>query len=220
MSKEAQKAITPVQWMRTAQPPCLQSFPEWPVQNPTVKYNSNSIRIHLPVKMVDDVLVGYEHPLGRCAVGIRTPNSLKSPGLKSDNKPSIEFGLTQRLESFASPSDSFFVGADLSLHKKEFSTNKTGLSKTMNSSVLIRMSKDRAKHPIGRRVCLGEVDISSKGNRFLIQRPSTSSASSRGGGPAAGLHGHPVCNFNDYAWSTTSACSNLMYSGVKKKIGK
>jgi hypothetical protein len=111
------------------------------------------------------------------------------------------------------------VGADLSLRQMTFSptkANKTGLSKVLNSSELMNMSRMHVYTPVGKTVCIGDQRQFSGSTNRLLTRPSTEGGG-RGRGRNKKIGKNMFVDSNDHEWSTTGINDNGIYTGPRKK---
>ena len=213
--------LKPVMWMRTNQAPSPYAHPpKWPLNVQTKRYNNNSVR---PPPGWDGTLPPQPVPID--PADTMTPTKyltrIKSKssfgGLNAATVPTNPSHSEDKILGICNSSDHVLVTADLSLVQRRGQSNspkinKTGLSRTLNSSELVTMSRSCIKTPIGKQKCLGDSrQFSSAGNR-LLRRPSTA-----GTAISPCLFSSDVVQTNDWQWCTVGTTSTEIFSGPKKK---
>ena len=227
----------PIMWMRTAQPPSpFAAPPIWPVPKHKVTKEHHSMKIRPPrgwdgthppkpkPRNIETLTPNRLHMKSRGSLSSRNGGMLSpSGGLVNDHNNSLTSMWSSNLERDSQ--DQVYVGADLSLHRRDSPSkfNKTNLSRAMNSSSLVNMSRLNLTTPIGKAVCVGETrSFIGAGNRMLT-RPHTANAahmkkytgkySDWGDDPPERYMG-PL----DGHWNTTGLTTHTMYTGpVKNK---
>ena len=227
----------PIMWMRTAQPPSpFANPPEWPVPKHKVTKNHHSLKIrpsqgwdgtHPPkAKNIETLTPNRLHMKSRGSLSGRNGGLISPSGgfVHKNNNASLASALSSHLEGDSA--DQVFVGADLSLHRREspMKSNKTNLSKTLNSSSLVSMSRINLRSPVGKAVCIGDRrPFIGAGNRMLT-RPHTANAGHNlkkyTGDYAAWGSDDPVKYVGplDARWNTCGTTTHTLFAGpVKQK---
>lgn len=226
-----------VMWMRTAQPPSPFAHPPvWPVPKHKATKDHNSLKVRPPEgwdgtnppkpkpRNIETLTPNRLHMKSRGSIISRNGGLLSPSGglVHKNNGASLSSTWSTNLEEESA--DQVFVGADLSLHRREspIKSNKTNISRALSSSSLVSMSHINLNSPVGKTICVGNRrPFIGVGNRMLT-RPHTANMAhnlrkhtgnyAQWGKEDPAMYVGPL----DVHWNTSGTTTHTLYDGPVK----